>query len=66
MQRFISARVEGVHHRCALAPFVWEVHRDEGCKVHTVQIFNVSAKVMSQLSEVINQASHRTSSLCID
>jgi hypothetical protein len=33
MQRVISARAEGVHHRCALTPFVWEVHANEGCKV---------------------------------
>ena len=36
MQRIISARVGGVHHRCALTPFVWEAHTNEGCKVHTV------------------------------
>ena len=34
MTRDISARAEGVHHRCALTPFVWEVHANEGCKVH--------------------------------
>ena len=34
MTRGISARAEGVHHRCALTPFVWEVHANEGCKVH--------------------------------
>ena len=25
-----------MHHRCALAQFVGEVHTDEGCKVHTI------------------------------
>ena len=34
MTRGISARAEGVHHRCALTRFVWEVHANEGCKVH--------------------------------
>ena len=38
MQRIISARVGGVHHRCALTPFVWEAHTNEGCKVHTTCI----------------------------
>ena len=36
MTRGISARAEGVHHRCALTPFVWEVHANEGCKVHGI------------------------------
>ena len=26
LQRVISTRVGGVHHRCALAPFAWEAH----------------------------------------
>ena len=38
MQRVISARAGGVHHRCALTPFVWAVHTNEGCKVYTINI----------------------------
>ncbi|KAL5470753.1 hypothetical protein EMCRGX_G028766, partial [Ephydatia muelleri] len=41
MQRIISARV-GVHHRCALTPFVWEAHTNEGCKV--CEHFSINAK----------------------
>ena len=38
MQKVISARAGGVHHRCALTPFVWAVHTNEGCKVYTINI----------------------------
>ncbi|KAL5478035.1 hypothetical protein EMCRGX_G024910 [Ephydatia muelleri] len=40
MTRGISARAEGVHHRCALTPFVWEVHANEGCKIAPPPIFS--------------------------
>ena len=56
MQRVISARAGGVHHRCALTPFVWAVHTNEGWTIsillrnimyNNLQVceqFNVSAK----------------------
>ena len=79
MQRVISARAGAVHHKCALTPFVWAVHTNEGWKVYTINILlrnimycrcvSTSMSVQrvmqesSQLAEVINQASHLTSSI---
>eukprot|EP00731_Ephydatia_muelleri_P002310 Em0001g2310a len=42
MRRIIYARAEKVHHKCTLAPFEWEEHRNEGCKV--CEHFRVIAK----------------------
>ena len=39
-KRVISAKAGGVHHRCALTPFVWAVHTNEGCKVYVRNIMH--------------------------
>ena len=52
MQRVISARAEGVHHRCLVTPFVWEVHTNEGCTVKYSTCFYATLSVCKIIPQV--------------
>ena len=46
------SRAEGVHCRCALTPFVWEVHSNEGCTVQYSTRFYASLSVYKIIPQV--------------
>ena len=46
------SRAEGVHYRCALTPFVWEVHSNEGCTVQYSIRFYASLSVYKIIPQV--------------